>query len=396
MRLFISSLNRNSDIIPVNKTTDVIIDNTKWVIASRFDLQVRVTAATLQTSINGGVSFDYSSAFSDVRYAQSCFIFSNGNFLLMTSTNNFYLCNQTLTSIVEKTVKNKDGSDYIYYDYNDDRAWFSPIGYNDYGNTSDMYVWGNYTTDDLQRNQIAIFYTNDFGENLTVALKFNDIIQDPRHVHMIDYNPYDDKWIVTTGDQDNGNPDFSESLWMEGSYNSDLDTWDWNMLDFGFPIIQPSNLKCNGIYFREINGVSYIYWGAETNYNEPQYRGIWKSKYSEFTDITKHTRVLEFPTEWKYKINDIRLLKDSGLVLAISATELVDNSSDKLLIAKDFGEGDYQIKQFVGYRFRGNTNVNNDGYLRLDTLFMNGLQNRSFFIKLGTDLWDDYTETIIN
>ena len=405
MRFFITSFNNQTSTpvdppIVINPTTEIVIDNTRWIAGSINNVQISVSSGLLETSIDGGATFPYSYSTATADLVISCFMFKNENILLLLNDNRFFLTDATLSHYTEKFMLDTDG--VSLYPTPLAGYYFAPHGYHDYQTNTNMYLWGLYgdvVDSGVRGLPVGVFYSNDFGVTLKTALKFDDIPQDPRHVHFSAYNEYDDIWLVSTGDK-YSTGSFSESLWMEGSYNETLGTWSWVMIDFGQPITwgnETSRLKNVGFYFREIAGESYIYWGAETNLNTPDQRGIWKSKYSEFSDMTKHIRVLEFPTGTEYKILDLKCDNDTGLVLGVVSNEGYDNTSQVLLIAKDYGEGAYQVHDYgTPWRFRGPTNGNTNGFYRLDTNFRNTLQGKTYWIKLGLDLFENTIGEVYN
>lgn len=389
MRLFVSSLS-NSEYAPpepTNPTTVLIEETTRWVIGSRDNMQISVSSGELQTSLNSGDSFDYSLSFAEANYTNSCWIFSNGRILLVTQTNRFYVTDSTLSFITEKFMYEADGETLYQFTPVPEGDYFTPIKFGSYYNGSDMVLGFNYQLTD---SHAIVWYSDDFGETLKISLDFRDTPYIARHLHHVDKDPYTDNWYFNTGDFATITGGQSQAMWFQGTFNSITKVWTWNLIDFGFPIIAPTHLKTAGWYFRQIDGESYIYWGAETSGNNDASRGLWKCKLSEFSDVTKHVRVLEFdPNGTDWVISDLEVDHNTGLVVGTMDVEGVFQRLNRIILATDWGEGDYQIKEMDGYRLRNLSSHNDRGLYRMDTDRIEPLQGSTIFIRPGLDLFNN-------
>jgi hypothetical protein len=396
MKLFISSLSGGTTPVSIPIKTSVIIDNTRWTVAVKDNKHLSITGTLLELSVNNGSTWTSSLNQSWVARVERVFVFNDDSFLMLTNQAEIFHVTSDLSSSTERFVSGVTIS-------NPDHTYFNTFSLQNRWSTPALYVWGNYT---LDTGEVNVYYTSDNGATVKVALDFGTTIPEtPRHVHSVEYNKYDDTWMVVTGDDPTVGVLTEGTHWHVGTYNDTLDSWSWSTLDFkdnlgaSFQIIRPSRLKCNSTWFGREGGETYIYWGAETNGNTAAERGYWKCKYSEFEDMTKHVRMFDFTAfdgVGEFKVNSTMLNENTGYIISMVATEGVSFSGSKILIAKDYGNGDWEMREFAsGYVLTGHSVPDSNGYYRFDTVFQTAAQTKTIFIKPGSDLWDGYEETII-
>jgi hypothetical protein len=396
--------------------TDIIITD-YWVVASREENQIRITETSIESSVDNGISFSNSIVFADVDKILHGYLFDNGNFVFFTIDNKIYLTDILLNTITEKTLFDTDGTTpYVFH--TPQNALFagayleceSHSSYVDGG----VYSVANYCNSaaiDGGRGASAVIVptTNDYGLTWKLSYKFGenlvygdngtalggsdgDLLGDAsnsnvsRHAHNIEYNIYNQKYYMNTGDKywDFTTPDMDEVGWYEGTYNSNTNNIDWIRIDFGKIIQETDNLKATGMFFTP----THIYWGSDANpVTVPDNQGIFRSPINTFSDTSTHELVYSLNTD--EVIIDMKLDYNTNIVLATlgnSETGVLD----KILAVKDFGHGEAQQYQFTGTPTLLRINsINNLGYFRLDMDGFQTQQNQTLFIKLGEDLFNN-------
>lgn len=177
-------------------------------------------AANLYTSLDNSLSFTHRKKLNtskDIRFAHN---FQNGNILFGTK-NKLYLTKDNFNTITEVIVTDLLGNPVIMSGTNDYFLRVSPdkpviiSG-------SEHLMWGNYTNVlgvPGSYAEVRIYHTTDNGETVKVIYEFgqnssygnlgdplNSIIA--RHVHSVNYNPYQNLWIFQTGDFGTTTSDF--------------------------------------------------------------------------------------------------------------------------------------------------------------------------------------------
>lgn len=394
MRLFYNSLSSNysnPDPDISYAFSSVIINDTNWIVQSKDNMQIRVSDLLIETSIDTGLTFPYSYSFNKASRIKTAWIFGNGNILIFLFDYTVYLTNITLSSFVEKTIYGVDGIteipfiDINSYGYSN---YYIPLTYPDSNSVPDTdYLWGAYSNVPNIGTDVYILSTQDSGENIKAIHAYSGVLGDnPRHIHICEYNSFEEKWYISTGD----NPPANDILWA----TVDRATLTFTNIDFGVdsPLVS-GRMKNAGIYFRQIGGVNYIYFGAENDNLPSSEIGIWRSKTSEFNNLSLHERILAFTIEENYKVVDLRVNPLNGLVCGILGKQAVFNASNKILIAEDYGHGGYDVKFYNGNRFRGMSGLDANGFYRIDTDFLDTLQGNSFLIKAGLDLFNTFNKT---
>lgn len=390
--MFINGLSGEVDT-PVTK---VIFDQTRWVIDSRDNIQVSITSGLVETSDNSGETWAYSFATPFADIIMTSFIFTNGNILFMTDTDRFFLTDRLLSFFIEKFMYEEDGTTLYSFTHTPGGNNFYPVKTMDYTMPGDVLLWGNYT---VTGEPVNMFYSDDFGQTLKIAYRFAGNYS-VRHVHNCEYNDYDGFYYCSTGDGGYVDGIDSQTIWLKGSFNDVTKVWTWVKYDFGAPItvdapVTLPHLKTSGWFFREITGVIYIYWGAESRDMPVYARGIWRCVLADFADPNEHERILELDPLDVLKINDIRVDRNSGILVAACEETNIYFRTNKILIANNFGHGTFDWLEFADNRERRLTSPNDNGFFRFDIRKYEVLQDISFFIKPSSLLWENYEENII-
>ena len=396
--------------------TDLRILN-YWVIASRGSYMIRVSDGIIEGSKDGGNNWTSSIVFVDADKILSGYLFSNGNVSLFTKDNKIYKTNIDLSSISEVTLLDKNGvSGYSFHTPQNAEFPGAYLECEDHMSYSDngVYCLANYCNSvaiNGGRGASAVItpITDDYGETYTVSYEFgqNVVYRDNgtalgggtgtllgdsnntnvcRHVHTIEYNSFNNKYYMNTGDQNDvsANPDMDEIGWYIGDYDSVNNTINWTRINFGSSIEKEDNLKATGMFFTS----THIYWGSDANpVTVPDNQGIWRSPIDTFSDINTHELWYALDTDDAI----INMKKDDNTDYVLAT--LVDSSNGRLnrvLAIKDFNNPQGQIYSFdsnvILLRMNG---INEDGYFRLDMSGFDTLQSRTALIKIGEDLFNN-------
>lgn len=397
--------------------TEVVIRN-DWVIAQRENISLRVSNNLLETSQDNSMSFNRSIAFSQANKVREAYIHKNGNITLFTTDNKIYKTDYFLNTIVERIVYEADGvTPYpIHTPINTDfrGMYYNTTASPDDTLDNDVYVFGNYANAfSTGAAPIHVVYSADFGETFKVCYKFGqntayrndgtangtsgtgDLLGDPnnpivtRHVHAVKFCPHNGKYYMFTGDANRAIPANDEIHWFEGTYDKQLDTWSWIRLDFGLtvPIEETSNLKTTDCFFE---GDTMYYASDYTGGTDITKTGLWKVKIDDINDPTKHEQIIPLRNA-----NDAMICvmvdRNTSYIVATIVKGPFPTTTYELLVAKDFGNGDFAFKTFGNSYLLKPHSVNKKGFFRMNNSldWASPLHEQSLFIKVGDDLFDN-------
>jgi hypothetical protein len=127
--------------------------------------------------------------------------------------------------------------------------------------------------------------------------------------------PWDNSFWVQTGDGVN------ECHWMQGKYDWENDTWNWNLAASGDEL---SFSKSTGIVFHD----DFVFWSDDSS--DPKNHGIWKTPYSNLVS------------------NDIdTMLFEKALDLDKEIAMLVGNREGFMIASQYFKSADNRYKVFL-------------------------------------------------
>lgn len=374
----------------INKKTPFKVDTeiivlTDQVISVRDNIFFTTDSTNLKVSTNHGGSYQYTQSFADADVITGARIFKNGNILFMTWESKLYLTDTTLSSITEKFMYEEDG--VTLYDLTGEVRAFTPVSYMNYNHPQDWFLWTNYTNVPDTGTTVNIYMTDDSGENMRIAYQFSGAEFDaPRHGHICEYNPWDDEWVVTLGDT----PPNGEIFWMKGIFSGG--SWTWENL-FPFTINAGSEfirLKTNGLFFRIIKDITYVYWSVDSN-NDQDASGIFRCKWNDIKILNAHQQVLDFKVndDLGYYSSNMKVDSRTGLVLLVVGEQGNFTGNERLCIVEDWGHGDYELRFFSNLGFIAINDMSAKGYFRLNTNILNPTQNGTYLIKVGQNLFKD-------
>ena len=391
-------------------TTDIIQLNDRWVIAHRDEFSISVTTGLLETSFDNSETFTKSLAFGNANKVINGYIFRNGNIVLTTIDNKIYLTNIHLTFITEKILYKADGiTPYpIHNPVNSANPgrYFYTHRYPSHNDNNNVFVMGNYCNVDGGATPSIFIYTADWGLTFKIAYEFgvNPNYKDDgtvdggttgtslgdsnntvlaRHTHASEYCEYNNKWYFFSGDHSANN----EIHWLEAIYSETNDTWDVTKINFGFSIPESSFLKITDACFYN----EYVYYCSDATAGtlENPVNGIYKVKVEDIADVNKHIKIIDFP-DYLHTGSNLKINKDSGNLLF---TMVINNAGQfattKLGVATNYGEGSVNYKNYPDANFIRLNNANKKGYFRLDYKKTQTIQNKSFLIKVGNDLFNN-------
>jgi hypothetical protein len=386
-----------------------------WIVASRDNNMMRVSTNLLECSLDAGSTWTNSLAFTDYDKIDHAYIYANGNISVFTNDNKIYLTNISLDSINEVIPTTDGTTSYIPHTPSNASypgAYFNLEAHMSSTNNTNIHVLSPYGNSvaingGVGASAMTIPMTDDYGVSWRITYEFgqNQVYTDDgtasgssggtllgdsgnsvvcRHMHNVEYNSYNDKFYLNTGDNvwTFTTPDMEENNWFEGTYSSG--TISWSRISFTDldPIPRTHKLKATGMFFVG----EYIYWASDANpVTVPDEQGIFRSKISTFSDPTTHETVLQLGT------NDVVICmqvdENTGRVLCILLDEN-DDSLDRLLVANDYGHGSYEIYTVPDNPILLRLNSpNSEGYFRMDFNGFNNAQTKSILIKLGEDLF---------
>lgn len=416
-------LKRNTYIVPnfqnwVDYTqTKVITSGSYWIFATRGVNMIRLNSTDLETSTNNGSTWGNTTAFANYTNLLHGYIFSNGNIALFTKDNKIYLTSTALGTITEKTLYEDDYSTpYTFHTPSNSSypgAYLECEAHMAHSEDTDIYVLANYCNSGFLggggrgASPVIVPMTDDYGVTWINSYSFgqNLVYKDDgtangsdtgttlgdsgnsevaRHIHSIEYNSYTDTFYMNTGDHNwtYTTPDMDEIGWYTGTYSDITRTITWSRIDFSITIERTTRLKATGFFFTN----THIYWGSDANpVTVPDEQGVWRCAIADFDTPVEHEKLIPLWTD--YTVLDLKIDINTNYALGI----LIDSDtglSDTLLVAKNYGLGNYMIKRFTDVTnfLRINTPDSN-GYFRLDADGFETEQSKTFLIKIGDDLF---------
>lgn len=213
---------------------------------------------------NSGV--DVTSIRNDI---QRAYLFANGNLAFYTDTKAYYI--DDWTSYQEATCYEQNGTAYVPSASTNFITYWAHAE-RKFINGTDMYVFGTYKL--VNGERVLIWYTTDHGKTYKIAYEFNITGNySIRHVHEVLYYEPADKFIVTTGDSN-----ATQCMVFLFDYNEQNDTWTYELV--GGPA-------------RAYKWAGMNIWNDEIYYcNDNTPGSVWKFKFADISDLSKHTCVL--------------------------------------------------------------------------------------------------------
>jgi len=331
-------------------------------------------------SEDNGATWPHSAEFADSENIMFSCILGNGNIVFATM-NKIFLSTDNLKSYRQLTVKDRDGSDYIPHTPIDPAKpgshFYSLDGVHTHEvEGKEMMIWGNYCNVRHGAVPVNIFYSTDQGETIKIAYSFgkNSAFQQKgaepadylgsddnpvvcRHIHSVTYNPAENAFYACSGDIDRKNGHGMECHWLRGTYNKDVDTWDWKIV---VSSDANSRFKSGGMNF--VDGK--IYWVADANgpktIRETYDRGVFRSDPADIPNKEKHELI--YPAQ--YEIAGMTIEDD---YIVIPKYGNADPADCGILFSPDLGKtwGHYDLKEF-GDRSGVRVNPrNSDGWFRM-------------------------------
>lgn len=379
----------------------------RWVISQRDNISIAVKSGLLEISEDNSNSFIRSLAITNSDKIINAYIFRNGNIMLSTTNNKIFLTNKDLDFYIEKIVYKADGiTPYpIHTPQNASfpGRYFYTHKYMEQTEQTDIYVFGNYCNVNFGAAPVIIVYTPDFGVTWKIAYEFGQHYRDngtstgnyntgtilgnpnnpliAKHTHHVEYNPENNRWYCFTGDDSPRD----EVHWLEGVYDDINDSWSWGKITFNMEVSSQSRLKATEMFFHG----GYLYWVTDaTNVAEGNTEnGLWRVKTNTINDANTHEKIITFPN-YNDVCSNLKVDRNTGNLMFTVVNQNIGDT-DTIGIAKDYGFLEVQYKTFVGNKFIRLNSPNSEGYFRLDTDRFSTLQNKSFLIKVGFDLFNN-------
>lgn len=188
-----------------------------------------------------------------------------------------YLSTDSLLTYSEIAVKDHLGNAFTPTS----NGVFRCIGYREgFIDNKETLIWGCYGGETgTEFTNINIWFTDDNGVSLRSIYKFG--VSSPvlavRHVHGIWFNPYDNSFLVSTGDGAN------ECHWMKIVVSNGTSTVTWLATDNG-----GAGTYRKSVGFQYLDG--YIYWGVDTLLS-PTY-GIWRTPANDLLNTSSYQQLL--------------------------------------------------------------------------------------------------------
>lgn len=261
----------------------------------------------------------------EIEKIEFAYIFKSGNILFCDSKNAYYSHDNLLT-FHKSNILDVDGNQYSA---NDHGSFFSLcIDDRQIINGKEVRVWGNYTNygqwqpGASRSEQVQVFYTIDEGVTIKVAYKFGFSRPElsSRHVHAVNMCPWDNSFWVQTGDGVN------ECHWMQGKYDWENDTWNWNLVASGDEL---SFSKSTGFVFHD----GFVFWSDDSS--DPKKHGIWKTPYSNLVSNDIDTMLFEKALDIDKEIAML-VGNREGLMIASQYFKSADNRY-KVFLSNDAG-----------------------------------------------------------
>jgi hypothetical protein len=309
----------------------------------------------------------------------SC-ILGNGNIVFATRAK-LYLSTDKLKTVREIVVKDRDGRDYVPPTPKDPNKaglyFYSLDGVNTFAvGGKEMLIWGNYGNVGTEPVPANVYYSIDGGETVKIAYAFgqNPKHQSPgtdpasrlgapdnpvicRHVHSVSYNPAENAFYASTGDNSSVHGR-QECHWLRGTYDALVDRWDWRVV---VSSEANSRFKSGGINFSD----GQICWVADANGpkapHETYDRGIFRCAPADLAHPEKHLKIFDA----RYELAVMTIEDDVILVPEYGNANPCDTG---FIISTDRGKTwwQYDLKEFGD---RSGTRVNkrnSDGWFRID------------------------------
>lgn len=362
-----------------------------WIVAVNNQYELSINGTDLQWSSDNGASILRTIAFADAQSMRFGHIFSNGN-VLFAINNKIYKSTDQLVSYSLVTVLDTDDSPYSLSSAGE---YFTALSQPRaiIINNQELIVWGNYAN--VFSAAVALNVYQAFDDcSVKVAYKFGvhpnrPGVGDPsnpivcRHIHNVQYNSFDNKWYMFTGDDSLSGVD--EVHWFTGQYNSTTDVWTWNKL---LTSDQTTRYKATGMWFID----DKIYWGSDKTGSGGQVNGIWYSTISNITTYANHVLLANQSTSTLYTITDLIYDYRTGVFAATHFSTphqrvifyvSLDGLSKKLV---SYNDGDLLVTFMP---------KNDNGYYRLLTNYTQIPQStathvngESLYVRIGTDIFD--------
>jgi hypothetical protein len=275
--------------------------------AQRGSMAFGIRDGAILLSEDNGATWPRTLPFNDAeRITFSC-ILGNGNVLFATYSG-LWLASEEFSRCRQITVQQADGSDYLphtsvasdlpgwyFHSIPGVNAWQTPAG--------ELAVWGNLCSVLGGAAPVNIYYSADGGDTVRIAYSFGQnphtrdngtptggaegtLLGDPatpviaRHVHCVGYNPAEDAFYACTGDGDR--PEGFECHWLRGTYDWEIDRWDWRVIHSDH---LNTRYKSGGINFRD----GQLYFISDANGPEPYDRGIFGCAPEDLPHPSRHT-----------------------------------------------------------------------------------------------------------
>lgn len=287
----------------INRTLDI---NNVRILYQTGDKKLLAANDTVYLTLDNGLTY-YRKVFTETRRITNGYIWPNNSIILTNTFNKVYVSNDSLTTLSEITLKDTDGSDYVYHtpaSSNYPGDYFNTISQIKGGNQigRDMIVLPHYANANLGgASPVNIYYSADTGKTFKVAYEFgqnpsymdnahntgetsgtllgdatNSIIA--RHVHDVVYSSYDTAWYACTGDA------LAEVQWLKGKYTPATDTWVWDSIASAYTAGRFKSVGLNMVG-------DTLYFSSDDNITTPAEHGIYKCHIKDIADTSLHTNL---------------------------------------------------------------------------------------------------------
>ena len=324
----------------------------RYVVATYESMIVILRSGKFRLSTDCGKTWNTGVDVSGISGIQRAYLFANGNLAFYTDTKAYYI--DDWKSYNEADCYEQNGSQFVpspstnFFNY-----WIHKE--RKFVNGRDMYVFGTYKL--VPGERVLIWYTLDYGKTYKVAYEFNiEGSYSIRHVHEVLYYEPEDKFIVTTGDSN-----ATECMVFLFEYDVENDTWTHTLV--GGPA-------------RNYKWANMAIWNDEIYYcNDNTPGSVWKFKFEDIGDLSKHTCVLEntycdpfsvnFGNMGDMLVTQSHVRNTAGIDVPIPfdphcATRVMYYSSDR----KHFSEVIIPIQMIKGETYLSNfLPVTSDGHL---------------------------------
>lgn len=240
------------------------------IVAAYDKYLVMLDGTALRRSADCGKTWNTGVNVSDVGVIKGYHMFATGTLAFFTHTKAYYISDWTNYS--EATCYEADGTTEYQPNGSNNFDALNDLKERKFIGSQDMYVFGNYTTDNNTRK--LIWYSIDDGKTYKIAYEFNLSETYPaRHVHTVIYYKPADTFIVTTGDNN-----ATECRVFGFQYNVENDSW--------------TNAVLGGSS-RDYKWAGVAIWGDNIYYTYDNTPGkVLTCKYNNIGDLTKHETVI--------------------------------------------------------------------------------------------------------